>query len=408
MGAEDACSFDRLPFAMRDSFLQQAFKLLDQHHRYGVVPLVCRLWSQLVTSTCSCLDVKVTDNPAAKGLASWLERHNPPLESIHLDIEDAELMPKLKKLLKVVCTKTSLQSLRIDLYEPVFPKIPLSSLTNLTSLELHSCSLGRTTLESVLLLTQLRHLKLDDPRLKEIAFIAFVRGIARSLLHLTTLDLCANFMPLRPNQLLPLTSLRCLKTLQLNTTTVEAEGIAVLNQVPIISLGISIRVDEVGDVCSWLQGGGDKIETLHLFGVGFHTICLQPLALPDVELLMSHLRTCAPQLRSLSLCCLTQAGHCTGLAGLTQLTRLGVYSEFDDAALLRLSALTGLRELDARYNQVRWGESFLCLASSLQQLTRVDFQSSSEAHEAAKLASGSRVAEVFGRRLMLRPVPAGD
>jgi hypothetical protein len=65
---------------MRDSFLRQAFKLLDQHDQLQVVPVVCRLWYQLVPSTCSSLEVKVykncnrTPHPVHLCIASWTLR----------------------------------------------------------------------------------------------------------------------------------------------------------------------------------------------------------------------------------------------------------------------------------------------------------------------------------------------
>jgi hypothetical protein len=407
MDAKDACFFDRLPFAMRDSFLRQAFKLLDQHHQLKVVPLVCRLWYQLVPSTCSSLEVKMTDSAAAKGFASWLERQNLPLESIDLEIAGPEMMlDEAEKLEKVVCNQVSLRNLKINVSEFAICNISLSPLTNLTSLELHSFQMGRITLKSILLLTQLRHLKLVDFYQGEEDLSAFVHGVAGSLLHLTTLDLSGKIMPPRPQQLLPLTSLRGLKDLRLSYLGVEAESVAVLKQLPITSAAVNIRAGEVGEVCSWLQGGGSKIHVLELSGDS-----LEQLSLPEVELLMSTLRTCAPQLQSLSLSHLHQLCHSTGLASLTQLTRLMVFDcRFDDVALLRLSALTGLRELSSTFNQVTGpGGSLHCLASSLQQLTCLEMQESSEAYMAAELAFGSRVIAFSQGRLMLRPgSSAGD
>jgi hypothetical protein len=401
METEDACFFDRLPSAMRDSFLQQAFKLLDQHHQLQVVPLVCRLWQQLVPSTCTSLKIKVMDCGAAVDIKSWLRKVKPPLESIELEIGDSEWMEvEVRELLEVVCEKVSLRSLKVDDLIAVDSDISLSSLTNLTSLDLHGFNLGIQTRDSVLLLTQLRHLKLIDMGIKQEALLSLLQGLASSTLHLTTLDILSGTTLTNPQQLLPLTSLRSLKHLGLNYIAVEAEGMTALNHLPITSIRVIIKDGQVRDVCSWLQGGGVKLDTLNLTGDIF-----EPLPLLDVELLMSHLRTCVPQLQSLSVLCMTQLNHSTGLAGLTQLTKLLVHmSDVDDVALLRLCALTGLRELDISNNRVAGaGGSFLSLASSLQQLTRLDTQ----AHLVAKQAFGSRVVEASGWRLTLRPgVPA--
>jgi hypothetical protein len=346
-------------------------------------------------------------NAAAKGLTSWLERQNPLLESIDLKMGGPKLLPdEVEKLQKVVCNKVSLRSLKVDDIRtaPVVINIPLCSLTNLTSLELRSIDVGRVRLESIPLLTQLRHLKLDDTYLGGAKCSAFVCGVAGSLLHLTTLDLRADFI--KPLQLLPLTSLRGLKDLRLSHMGVEAdESVAVLKQLPITSVKVNINAGEVAEVCSWLQGGGSKINVLKFSGQG------QQLSLLEVELLMSHLCCWAPQLRSLSFSFLNELCHSTGLARLTQLSTLMVYDcDFDDAALLQLCALTGLRELKIWYNQIRGaGGSFECLASSLQQLTRLELQESLEAYMAAKLAFGSRsLGSLMGVCLMLRPGSSAD
>jgi hypothetical protein len=316
------------------------------------------------------------------------------------------MMDEVEKLLKVVYTKVSLRSLEIEYVHATDSSTQLSSLTNLTSLKLHSLGLNSTILESIFLLTQLRHLKLEDVYLKDAALVAFVRGVAGSLLHLTTLQLGAELMSIEQQQLLPLTSLRGLKDLRLSYLGVEAEGVAVLKQLPITSAEVNINAGEVGEVCSWLQGGGSKINALELLGDSH-----EQLSLPEVELLMSTLRTCAPQLQSLSLSHIHQLCHCTSqLASLTQLTRLTVLGcKFDDAALLSLSALTGLQELSIRFNKVTWAGGFECLASSLQQLTHFELQQSSTTHEAAERAFGSRVIEASRGCLTLKPgIPADE
>jgi Leucine-rich repeat (LRR) protein len=394
MDTEDACLFDRLPFAMRDSFLQQAFKLLDQRHRLKVVPLVCHLWYQLVLSTCTSLEVKHVCGEAAEGLASWLEGHNPSLESLNLEIVDPDELNATSELLDMVCSKVSLQSLKVDYGREIDSNVTLSSLTNLTSLELKNCSFGSITPNSTFLLTQLRQLKLEGcGYLKDAALVALVRGITGSLLHLTTLQLGADLPCDQQQQLLPLTSLGGLEDLRLSHLLgVGSEGVAVLKQLPITSAVVSIRGDEVGVLCSWLQGGGGKINALDLSRKCYK----HSLSLPEVELLMCHLHTWAPQLRSLSLSQMDQLCHSTGLVKLTQLTRLKVFDcKLEDAGMIRLSALTSLQELSLEYNEVLGsGGSFNCLASSLRQLTRLDLNEPFSARKAAEAAFGSRFARL--------------
>jgi hypothetical protein len=406
MDAEDACFFDRLPFAMRDSFLQQAFKLLDQRHRLLVVPLVCHLWYQLVPSTCTSLKLEhLSGGAASEGLTSWLEGHNPSLESIDLKIVSTKEMVATSELLERVCSKVSLRSLKIDWGVEI--KNSLSSLTNLSSLQLHSFGLGSTTLDSILLLTQLRQLKLGGFYVKGAALVHLVCGIASSLLHLTTLHLVGPLRSTEQQQLLPLTSLRSLKDLRLRLLDMESEGVAVSVQLPITSAEVNIPAGEVGALCSWLKGGGGKINELDL-----DSYYSDSWSLPELELLMCHLHTWAPQLRSLSLSRMDQLHHSTGLVKLTQLTRLVVFHcNLEYAGMMRLSALTSLQELSLEYNQVLGaGGSFECLASSLRQLTRLDLKEPCSASIAAEAAFGSRFVRFVPLYcFMLRPgIPAGD
>jgi hypothetical protein len=360
--SEDACFFDRLPIAMRDSFLQQAFQLLHQRHRYGVVPLVCPLWRRLVTSTCSSLQVKVLDCVAIDSLTSRLERHHPPLEELKLYLSSGKYYKSGEaRLLELACSKVSLQSLMIEyLPSAMYSTISLSSLTNLTSLELLSYCLSATTRDSLLSLTQLRSLKLVSKESRQDAIAPWLRNVSCSLLHLTALELSVGSLGVKPHYLLPLTTLRGLRHLVLTNMDVEAEGIAVLKQLPITDVMVSVEHGEVGELCSWLQEGGCRLITLHVGGNFFN-----PLSLPEVEMLLSHLCTFAPQLRILCARHMIQLGPSTGLAGLTQLTGLIMEDGCHDATLFQLSALTGLRELSMGYNEVTGGP-FECLASSLQ------------------------------------------
>jgi hypothetical protein len=410
MTAEDACFFNQLPFDMRASFLHQVFKLLDQHHQFTVVPLVCHLWRRLVPSTCSSLEVKVENQVAAKGLASWLERYQTPLESIDLDFKWywSSRVAEGKKLLEVVCSKVSLQSLSILDPHASVSITPLPSLTQLTSLTMLTLSLSDTTCKALVLPTQLRHLDLNAwDAGDEFPWLGDVVG---SLAHLTTLELAVGSGPIKPQQLLPLTTLRSLRDLQLPYTDVMAEGLVVLKQLPFTHVKLRADRDDVLDMCSWLKKGRGLLTTLDLMGHAYES-------LEELELFLSHLRTFAPQLRDIEINCMRQLGDSTGLAGLTQLTRLSVIMECDGAGMRSLQALTGLRDLDIWTSEQTGaaGWPFECLASSLQQLTFLglpnenDSEDMREAHEAAKRAFGSRVVESDSESLMLKPgVPAWE
>jgi hypothetical protein len=415
MDAEDACFMDRLPFAMRDSFLQQAFQLLGQHERFKVVPLVCHLWRQLVPSTCSSLVVKVRDDVAAKSFTSWLERHHTPFQSIGLNFECYSYWPggysmaEGYKLLEGVCSKVSLRSLSIYAVDASNRNLHLSSLTNLTNLETLSLTLGGTACKSLVLPTQLRHLTLIALRVRYHEY-AWLGDVVGSLVHLTVLQLSLDNDVVKPQQLLFLTKLGGLINLNLADTTVQAEGIAALRQLPITNVMFNfIRHDDVGEICSWLKGGRGRLITLELIGGAGES-------LQEVELLLSHLSTFEPQLQELGIYCMEQLGHSTGLAGLTQLTRLTVdmdwdIADWDDAGMRCLSALTGLQELMMLYDTTEAaGWQFECIASSLQQLTALKIEGGAAAAiRLAKAAFGSRVVDAHGWGLTLKPgVPAGE
>jgi hypothetical protein len=417
MDAEGTCLFDSLPFAMRDSFLQEAFKLLDQHHRLKVVPLVCHLWRQLVPSTCSSLDVEVRDHVAAKGLASWLERYHIPLESIDLDFDSywSSMVAEGNKLLEVVCGIVSLRSLKIDALNASDGNFHLPSLTQLTSLTMLSLSLdGRhgTACTSLVLPTQLRHLELSAWWCKDDDY-AWLGDVVGTLVHLTSLDLdLSGGGPLNPQHLLPLTALRGLVDMGFTDTPLQAAGISVLHQLPITNVELCADPGDVLDMCSWVRKGGGTLRTLHLMGDADES-------LEELELFLSDLRTFAPQLRQLDLGCMRQLGHSTGLAGLTQLDWLDVIMDCNDAGMHSLQALTGLEDLkmDTRQRTGAAGWPFESLASSLQQLTFLglpddvydDYDDMALAHEAAKRAFGSRVVESDSESLTLKPgVPAWE
>jgi hypothetical protein len=401
MDAEDACFFDCLPIAMRDSFLQQAFKLLDQRDQTRVVPLVCRLWHQLAPSSCSSLELEVETQAAAESLTAWLQQDSVTLESIDLNMGyPAHMLDEARKLVEVVCSRTSLQSLKMhQLYSATHSDISFSSLTNLTSLELHTCGRIQAIPDPVLMEARL------NIYIGHEAFVALLRSIATSLLHLTTLKLDAPTTHIEPQQLLSFTALRGLRDLSLPHTQVTGEWIADLGQLPITSIMLDLRYRDMEQVCSWLQADRGRLSSLHLIGDCF----LRPLPLSEVEQLMSQLCTSAPHLQSLTVVLMPELRHSTALQGLTQLTRLTLYDEWDmsDAFLLRLSALTGLCELEIGARQFTGSEaSFECLASSLQQLRILHLKG--PVQEVARQAFGPRVAEECRGRLLLKPgFPAG-
>ena len=186
-----SCMFDLLDAAMRDPFLQQAFRQLDQRHLYGIVPMVCRSWHHLSTTSSSSLTVEIstelnkeTGEPdAAISFSEWLGCNIEHLTRLDLTFGMPSLgvsePPKYEAagMLLTITGATQLCSLRLNRFPymshcfpyqtiangPVFAGF--SALTTLTSFALHSCSLSRPAFSSVLAaLTQLRELDLKDVR----------------------------------------------------------------------------------------------------------------------------------------------------------------------------------------------------------------------------------------------------
>ena len=176
---DSSCPFDLLDAAMRDPFLQQAFRQLDQRHQYGIVARVCRSWHRLSTASNSNLTVVVStglnketgDPDAVISFSRWLQRSIGNLTRLDLTLkrpwteeEEEEGTIDASEMLQTITTATQLRSFRFGLTTvdmSVEPFARLSALTNLTSLGLCSCILTPPAFSSMLALTQLRALDLN-------------------------------------------------------------------------------------------------------------------------------------------------------------------------------------------------------------------------------------------------------
>ena len=123
---------------------------------------------------------------------------------------------------------------------------------------------------------------------------------------------------------------------------------------------------------------------------------------------MTTLSQAARHLRELTVDGVCMSSSVQLLGELTQLTSLTLSNcHLDDAAVSKLSALSGLRSLSLRDNAEVAGAdgSMACLAAGLPELTSLDL-SGTGAGEAAVGAFGARVVEA-GPVLMLKPEVEG-
>ena len=354
---DNSCPFDQLDAAMRDPFLQQAFRQLDQCHRYGIIARVCRSWHHLsTTSSSSSLTVEVSPRPneetgeadAAISFSIWLQRNIGNLTRLDLTLklpgeeEEEEMLIDTydgSEMLQTISGATQLCSLRLylDYRCPSECFVGLSALTNLTSLALGSCGLRLPAFSSILTLTQLKALDLRyvDVHVNEETILP---DLTSSLVNLTSLTL-DNFSGLGNvgKGLACIRSLTKLVGLDIrNMSLPSGDLVPLVGGLPMTR--VKIRLDDprhVPEVAAWLERClPTTLRCLclyHLSPVGG----AQPLfeaQSSQVSRLLSPLRSAGPQLWRLSLSGfdLSQGESASIIAGLSQLTSLELFCKFGD------------------------------------------------------------------------------
>ena len=380
-----SCAFSCLPQDFRHSFLQQAFKQLDQRHLLCIVPFVCRPWHTLAVSCSSKLDVKVQTAPAGKSLTSWVQKNGYNLQhlSVSFDASPGNIFDSTtpEQLLQMVkTTAPQLQSLCFEGKEGrrLALGVPLSSLSQLTSLELSSWKCGAGLAASLSALAQLRSLDLSKssavPLPQDMGDV--VIGLGSKLTQLTNVDLSRTWNDWGPQKLsILLSSLPQLKVLRLEYEGVPADLVTLLRpnlEVPAIELLLT-DTNDVSKAAAWLRCSGGTVEGLGLYTTreaaeevsnGAHLLPLLTLLQPLP----------APKLRSLRLYHCELRGHCSPLTILTQLKVLALHEcELREGDLMKLSALTGLHELHLVYPKglAAWTDSMVCFAKSLRYIRQV-------------------------------------
>ena len=383
---DSSCPFDLLDAAMRDPFLQQAFRQLDQRHQYGIVARVCRSWHHLSTTSNSNLTAVVftdlneeTGDPdAVISFSRWLQRNIENLTGLDLTLkrlptegeekDEGEDTVDVSEMLQTITTGTRLRSLRLD-WNGAYKSLPfagLSALTNLTSLALRCCDLSPPIFSSMLALTQLRalHLKFvlvhvpvnggeeedgeeeveneeeeeeENEEEEEEEDGEFMPDLTSSLVNLTHLTLCNVHNLGEPEDgLACVRSLTKLVDLDISDTCIQSGDVINLTRgIPIT--GLEIWLEDAGHefgVAGWLERCVPC--TLRYLGLtipwyeGEPACELQP---SQVARLLSPLRSAGAQLQALRMFFfdLSDIESVSILTGLTQLTKLDLQEcKFND------------------------------------------------------------------------------
>ena len=341
---DSSCPFDLLDAAMRDPFLQQAFRQLDQRHLYGIIARVCRSWHYLSTTSNSSLKVKVsigvneeTGEPdAAISFSRWLQRNIGNLTRLDLTFDGENYTFNASEVLQAITSATQLCSLRLDL-EQCLPEpsyAGLSALTTLTSLALCGCDLTSHAFSSIFALTQLRALCLFPV---DVDVYGIMPDLTRSLVNLTRLTLDnydGRAVGHLESGLACIRSLTKLVDLDLRNSPVPSGNLVnLLRGLPVT--GIEISLDDSGHVskvAGWLERCVPSI-LRHL------NLCMPRYPGPVFELqpsqlvgLLSPLRSAGAQLQEIQLWNfdMSQADSVSIITGLTQLTSLTLYCKFHD------------------------------------------------------------------------------
>ena len=263
---DSICPFDLLDGAMRDPFLKQAFRKLDNRHRYGIVARVCRSWNQLSITSSSSLKVQVCTRrneitgkfDAADSFTEWLKRNIGNVTRLDLALYGQKYTET--KMLKTITSATQLRSLRIKLSSNCQWGLGgLSALTGLTSLALQSCIFGPSTLSSILELTQLKALDLRSVSFSPLGLRHVDPGecmphLTNSQVNLTHLTV-DNFDGLvDPEEDLPcVRSLTKLVDPDIRSTSIPSGNLIELTEgLPIT--GVKISLDDAGHVSKFPGG----------------------------------------------------------------------------------------------------------------------------------------------------------
>ena len=354
----DGCLFSLLSdAAMRDKFLTQAFKQLDQHDLCCVIPFVCHHWHSLAPERCSSLSVTISTPAAAEALTTWTSQHGSKLTSISLDVPNPEVVSSgaAEPLAASVCTaSTQLRSLRISFPEGSFATsgldLPIPQLQQLTNLQLSHCNLPRPTLNGILQLSKLASLTLHEETPAGTLYSAYLPRIASSLAQLSSLTLSKNSPWVSGANLLSLQQLPKLQRLELGRTPISRpEELRALQHLPVRTLHLRTTPSFFDGMFEVLHCSASWLEELELDFMFLVQAIGNDVSSRMRSVLAAFAPAAAPKLRKLRLQDWYDVGSVMPqIADLKQLSSLtlcncGVDRE---TAVQQLSALTGLKTLE--------------------------------------------------------------
>ena len=349
--AEDGYMFSCLPRHASEALLLQAWQQLDQRHRFGIIPRVCRSWHQLSLPTFVFLALSLHRHEAMQQLGVWLGRHGSTLQ--HLSLRFGRVLEygsaPWQELANAIQRCTSLVSLCLSDWQGItLPE--LCSSRKLRSMQLVSDKVSARKIPSqqqflISLPQELRHLDLHGTPSHWLS-ASQVQVVFSRLSNLTSLDLRHTGVPLEHLASCP--TLVSLKSLALSLPSILESHFQALAKLPCTFLHLmSAREQQVQDFARWSAGqqGRECIERL----TGLEWSLYGPYG---QNLLWSHaalrcLTAAAGRLRSLRMSGNAAIQDLSLVTGLTQLTSLNVkYSGRPEADVVSaLAALPNLQQL---------------------------------------------------------------
>ena len=325
--ANDVPIFDRLPRHESEALLLQAWQQLDQRHRFGIIPCVCRSWYHLSLSTFTSLDLALRSERSVQQLSLWLRHHGSTLRHFSLDlaaIRDQLDLPwgELASAIQSCSSLSGLQLICLD--ANTLPD--MQHLKQLSSLEISSANRQMLSTPQFLesLPRQLESLDLHQSPAFGLYEEDEVHQILRRLVALTRLDVRRTGLPLRylascPN-LPPLHELKLDVSWQFNC------DLTALVKLSCSFLAVEVLEDDLDECVTWCtsQQGKDCLSKLTgmSWSVAMDWVSANgPSSDPCSRAVLSCLATAATGLKDLTLwgCGVLDIKVFSGLRQLTSL-----------------------------------------------------------------------------------------
>ena len=183
-----------------EPLLLQAWQQLDQRHRFGIIPRVCRAWYHLSLPTFTSLELIISSKESVQQLALWLRHHGSTLRHLSLDVGTIQYHRHVPwaELANALQSCSSLAGLHLMSWDAA--GLPdLQHLEQLSTLELSGASGPASSTQQFLkgLPTQLKTLDLYQSGLGSSCTESDIHHSLMRLPGLTGLDARYTGLPLR-------------------------------------------------------------------------------------------------------------------------------------------------------------------------------------------------------------------